>query len=146
MISPRYRVTLTSEERVRLTALTNTTNGQEYIETRPDIAAMRPKPRDGSGWTNPRVVEAVGVSKYTVEALKRRFVEKGPDSARRRKQRQTSLQALNLRRCILCATACAGLFTSTGESYALDDPASCGIGSEAEHRGQRFALDDAGAI
>lgn len=88
MAAPRYRVTLTAEERKELTALTRAaakTTGKRFLYARAlllcDLGA------DGPGWSVGRVSEALGVSARTLERLKQRFVEQGLEAALERKQR-----------------------------------------------------------
>ena len=76
-MAPRYRVTLTPQERQELQALTRTgkTSGKRFLYAR--ALLLCDKGPDGSGWTVARTAEAMGVTARTVEHLKRRFVEEG---------------------------------------------------------------------
>ncbi len=89
MAVPRYRVTLTPEERKQLAALTRAatkTTGKRFLYARAlllcDCGA------DGPGWSVARVSEALGVSARTLERLKQRFVEQGLEAALERKPRE----------------------------------------------------------
>ena len=87
-MAPRYRVTLTAEERAELKALTRAatkTTGKRFLYARALLLCDRGS--DGPGWTVARVAEALGVSTRTVERLKRRFVEQGLEFALERKRR-----------------------------------------------------------
>ena len=87
-MAPRYRVTLTVEERAELKALTRAatkTTGKRFLYARALLLCDRGS--DGPGWTVARVAEALGVSIRTVERLKRRFVEQGLEFALERKRR-----------------------------------------------------------
>ncbi len=87
-MAPRYRVTLTVEERAELKALTRAatkTTGKRFLYARALLLCDRGS--EGSGWTVARVAEALGVSVRTVERLKRRFVEQGLEFALERKRR-----------------------------------------------------------
>ena len=88
MAVPRYRVTLTAEERKELTALTRAaskTTGKRFLYARALLLCDRGP--DGPGWSVARVSEALGVSARTLERLKQRFVEQGLEAALERKQR-----------------------------------------------------------
>ena len=87
-MAPRYRVTLTLEERSELNALTRAatkTTGKRFLYARALLLCDRGP--EGSGWTVARVAEALGVSARTIEHLKRRFVEQGLEFALERKRR-----------------------------------------------------------
>ncbi len=89
MAVPRYRVTLTSEERKQLAALTRAatkTTGKRFLYARALVLCDRGV--DGPGWPVARVSEALGVSARTLERLKRRFVEQGLEAALKRKPRE----------------------------------------------------------
>ena len=87
-MAPRYRVTLTPQERQELQALTRTgkTSGKRFLYAR--ALLLCDKGPDGPGWTVARTAEAMGVTARTVEHLKRRFVEEGLKAALQRKRRQ----------------------------------------------------------
>ena len=87
-MAPRYRVTLTVEERAELKALTRAatkTTGKRFLYARALLLCDRGP--EGPGWTVARVAEALGVSARTIEHLKRRFVEQGLEFAMERKRR-----------------------------------------------------------
>ena len=87
-MAPRYRVTLTEEERAELKALTRAatkTTGKRFLFARALLLCDR-RP-EGPGWTVARVAEALGVSVRTIERVKRRFVEQGLEAALERKRR-----------------------------------------------------------
>ena len=87
-MAPRYRVTLTVEERSELKALTRAatkTTGKRFLYARALLLCDRGP--EGPGWTVARVAEALGVSARTIEHLKRRFVEQGLEFALERKRR-----------------------------------------------------------
>ena len=86
-MAPRYRVTLTVEERSELKALTRAatkTTGKRFLYARALLLCDRGP--EGPG-TVARVAEALGVSARTIEHLKRRFVEQGLEFALERKRR-----------------------------------------------------------
>ena len=88
-MAPRYRITLTKEERQMLTALTRSskTNAPRFIHAR---ALLLCDAGDHAGtlpWKVADVGTALGISVRTVEHLKERFVEDGIEPALGRKPR-----------------------------------------------------------
>ena len=85
-MKPRYRVTLTVQERQELEALTKTakTNAKRFLYARAlllcDAGPQRP------AWTVADTAEAMGVTPRTIEHLKKRFVEEGLAAALERRQ------------------------------------------------------------
>jgi hypothetical protein len=89
-MKPRYRVTLTVEEREELEALTKTakTNAQQFLYARALLlCATGPQ---GPGWSVADTSAAMGVTSRTIEHLKKRFVEKGLSAALERRQPEKS--------------------------------------------------------
>ncbi len=84
-MKPRYRVTLTAEEREDLDALTKTakTNAKRFLYARA-LLLCDAGPR-GPAWTVADTAEAMGVTPRTVEHLKKRFVEEGLGAALQRR-------------------------------------------------------------
>jgi transposase len=84
-MSPRYRVTLSSEERNELEALTR----REKIAARVFIHARALLLCDaglgGPAWQVSDTATALGVSNRTIEHIKQRFVEDGLEAALERK-------------------------------------------------------------
>jgi transposase len=86
-MTPRYKVTLTKEERDRLEALTRNgkTAAPKFIHAR--ALLLCDAGAHGNPWKVADVAEALGVSARTIEHLKERFVEEGIDAALERKPR-----------------------------------------------------------
>ena len=87
-MSPRYRVTLSEQERKDLEDLTKRgkTHARRFIHAR---ALLLSDAGDfGSPWSVADTAEALGVSCRTIEHLKKRFVEEGLGAALERKQRE----------------------------------------------------------
>jgi hypothetical protein len=83
---PRYRVTLTPEERSELEAVTRSgkTRAKRFLYARALLLCdIGP---EGPGWTVADTAEALGVVPRTIEHLKKRFVEEGLEAALTRKQ------------------------------------------------------------
>jgi transposase len=84
-MAPRYKVTLTEEERRRLETLTHggKTAASKFIHAR--ALLLCDASEHGSPWKVAEAAEALGVSTRTIEHLKARFVEEGIEAALERK-------------------------------------------------------------
>lgn len=84
-MAPRYRVTLTDDERSELETLTR----QEKVAARKFIHArvllLCDAGPHGSAWKVADVANALGVTSRSIEHIKQRFVEEGLESALERK-------------------------------------------------------------
>jgi transposase len=87
-MSPRYRVTLTEQERKELEALTRCgkTRAKKFIHAR--ALLLCDAGAQGPGWTVADTAAALGVTSRTIEHLKKRFVEEGFEAALQRKPRE----------------------------------------------------------
>ena len=87
---PRYRVTLTEEERHDLEALTRrcNTSAPKFIHAR--ALLLCDAGPHGTPWKVGAVAEALGVTPRTIEHLKERFVEEGISAALERRPRPGS--------------------------------------------------------
>jgi transposase len=87
-MSPRYRVTLTEQERKELEALTKrgVTHARRVLHAR--ALLLSDASVDGPSWSVSDTSEALGVSERTIEHLKKRFVEEGLEAALERKKRE----------------------------------------------------------
>jgi len=87
-MSPRYRVTLSTEERKELEALTKKgkTGTKKFINAR--ALLLCDAGPAGPAWPVAKVAEALGVTSRTIEHLKKRLVEEGLEAALVRKQRE----------------------------------------------------------
>ncbi len=85
-MKPRYRVTLTVQERQELDTLTKTakTNVKRFLYAR--ALLLCDAGPQGSAWTVADTAEAMGVTPRTIEHLKKRFVEEGLAAALERRQ------------------------------------------------------------
>ena len=84
-MKPRYRVTLTEQERQELEALkTGRTSAKQFLYAR--ALLLCDAGPQGPAWTLADVAEALGVTSRTIEHLKKRFVEEGLAAALQRKQ------------------------------------------------------------
>jgi len=87
-MSPRYRVTLTEQERSELEALTRRgkTHARRFVHAR--ALLLCDAGPHGPAWAVADVAEALGVTSRTIEHLKKRFVEDGIEAALERKPRE----------------------------------------------------------
>lgn len=87
-MKPRYRITLTKEERNDLEELTRSgkTGAKKFIHAR--ALLLCDAGPEGPGWTVANTAEALGVTSRTIEHLKKRFVEEGLEAALERKPRE----------------------------------------------------------
>jgi len=87
-MSPRYRVTLTQEERKELEKLTRRgkTHARRFTHAR--ALLLCDAGDNGPAWKVEDVAEALGITSRTIEKLKKRFVDDGLESALERKQRE----------------------------------------------------------
>jgi len=85
-MKPRYRVTLTEQERQELVALTKTakTNAKRFLYAR--ALLLCDEGQQGPAWTVLDTAEAMGVTPRTIEHLKKRFVEEGLAAALERRK------------------------------------------------------------
>lgn len=85
-MKPRYRVTLSAEEREELESLSRTgkTNAKRFLYAR--ALLLCDAGPGGPAWTVADTAEAMGVTSRTIEHLKKRFVEEGLVAALERKQ------------------------------------------------------------
>lgn len=85
---PRYRITLSKQERKELETLTRNgkTGAKKFIHAR--ALLLCDAGPDGPAWTVAVAAEALGVTSRTIEHLKKRFVEDGLEAALVRKIRE----------------------------------------------------------
>jgi transposase len=88
-MKPRYKVTLTVQEREGLEALTKKakTNARQFLYAR--ALLLCDAGPQGTGWNVEKASEAMGVTPRTIEHLKKRFVEEGLVAALERKPRES---------------------------------------------------------
>lgn len=87
-MSPRYRVTLTEQERNELETLTRRgkTHARKVIHAR--ALLLCDAGSHGPAWSVADVAAALGITSRTIEHLKKRFVEDGLKGALKRKPRE----------------------------------------------------------
>ena len=90
-MAPRYRITLTEQERELLEASTRSgkTNAPKFIHARALLLCDTGPDGSGQAWKVADVAAALGVTARTLEHLKERFVEEGLEAALERKPRST---------------------------------------------------------
>jgi hypothetical protein len=84
-MAPRYKITLTQEERLQLEALTRNgkTAASKFIHAR--ALLLCDAGEHGDPWKVADAAQALGISTRTIEHLKERFVEEGIQAALERK-------------------------------------------------------------
>jgi len=84
-MAPRYRVTLTNEERQELESIARPgkTESRKFIHAR--ALLLCDAGEIGPAWNVADVAEALGITSRTIEQLKKRFVEDGIKAAIERK-------------------------------------------------------------
>ena len=87
-MSPRYKVTLSEQERKELEVLTRKgkTQARKFILSR--ALLLCDAGAGGPAWNIADVAAALGVTSRTIEHLKKRFVEDGLEAALERKARE----------------------------------------------------------
>jgi len=87
-MKPRYRVTLTAQERQELEALTKTnkTNARQFLYAR--TLLLCDAGPEGPAWKVEVISAAMGVTSRMIEHLKKRFVEEGLSRSLQRKERE----------------------------------------------------------
>jgi transposase len=93
-MSPRYRVTLTADERNELGALTRREKipARKFIHAR--VLLLCDVGPDGPAWKVSDIAAALGVASRTIEHLKQRFVEDGLEAALERKPTEKPPRAI----------------------------------------------------
>lgn len=81
MPAKRYRVTLTEEERAKLSAIVKKGKGNARRMTRSRILLLADEQRSDGGWKDADIVQALGVSQRTVERTREKCVELGVEAA-----------------------------------------------------------------
>jgi DNA-binding MarR family transcriptional regulator len=84
-MTPRYRVTLSEDERSRLEELTRCGKTAAHTFTHARTLLLCDAGPHGSPWKVADVAEALGVTPRTIEHLKERFVKEGFEAALQRK-------------------------------------------------------------
>jgi transposase len=83
----RYVVRLERSERERLQRLVSVGKGAARKLTHARVLLQADQSTEGPGWTDERIAEGLGVTIRTIEQIRQRFVEEGPESALERKKR-----------------------------------------------------------
>lgn len=84
-MSPRYRVTLTEQERNELDALTKQgkINARKFVHA--GVLLLCDAGVSGPAWKVADTAEALGISSRTIEHIKKQFIEEGLEAALDRK-------------------------------------------------------------
>lgn len=87
-MSPRYRITLSKQEREYLEEITKKSKTQARKFIRARALMLCDAGPDGPAWKVSDVAQALGVTSRTIEHLKKGFVEEGLESALEYKSRE----------------------------------------------------------
>ena len=88
-MAPRYRITLTKEERTELETISTTGKRAARTVLYARALLLLDVGDYGSQWVVVKVSEALGMTSRSLESLKKRFVEEGFTAAIERKKRVT---------------------------------------------------------
>jgi transposase len=92
----RYRVTLDAQERQGLSDLIAAGRAAARELTHARILLKADAAEGGPAWPDGRIAEALEVSSATVERVRQRFVEQGPEAALDRKPRERPAREIKL--------------------------------------------------
>ena len=81
----KYRVTLTQDERAAMEQLLRRGKGAARTLTHARILLKADAAEGGPAWTDTAIIEALDVSRSTVERVRQRFVEEGLEAALHRR-------------------------------------------------------------
>ena len=81
MPAKKYKVTLTDDERENLTRLVSKGKAAARKITRARILLLADDSQAGASWSDERIVEALGISRRTVERTREKCVESGLEGA-----------------------------------------------------------------
>lgn len=81
MPAKKYKVTLPDDERQDLTTLVSKGKAAARKITRARILLLADESEAGSAWSDDRIVEALGISRRTVERTREKWVESGLEAA-----------------------------------------------------------------
>jgi transposase len=82
----RYVIRLSEVERNRLTAVVSKGKAAASKRLHAQVLLKADVSAAGPGWTDRRIIEALGVGERTVQAIRQRCVEEGLDAALERKK------------------------------------------------------------
>jgi hypothetical protein len=85
MPAKRYIIALSAEEREALASFARAGKRSARALTRARILLLADQADGGPAWDDARIAEALGCGRRTVERVRQRFVERGPDDALGRK-------------------------------------------------------------
>ena len=88
MPAKKYKVTLTDDERQELTTLVSKGKAAARKITRARILLLADESEAGASWSDDRIVEALGISRRTVERTREQCVESGLEVALNHKRTQ----------------------------------------------------------
>lgn len=87
-MNKKYIVKLTIEERKRLEKLIDTGKAAKHKIRYAEMLLLADEGEDGPGWADEQIAKAFRSHRTTVEHLRKRLVEQGPEAALQRRKRQ----------------------------------------------------------
>lgn len=81
MPAKRYKVTLSAEERAELTQLVNKGKAAARKLAHARIVLLADEGETGPGWKDDQIVDALSISRSTVERVRQAWVMEGPEAA-----------------------------------------------------------------
>jgi len=94
-MAPRYRVTLTTEERIELENISTKEKRAAQTVLYARALLLLDAGEHSSPWMVAKVAEAIGKTPRSLEKMKKRFVEEGLGAAIERKKRETPPREIN---------------------------------------------------
>lgn len=94
MPAKRYKVTLSAEERAKLTQLVNKGKAAARKLAHARILLLADEGDSGPGWKDDQIVEALSISRSTVERVRQAWVMEGPEAALNHKRPYTTRQRI----------------------------------------------------
>lgn len=94
MPAKRYKVTLSAEERAKLTQLVNKGKAAARKLAHARILLLADEGDSGPGWKDDQIVAALSISRSTVERVRQAWVMEGPEAALNHKRPYTTRQRI----------------------------------------------------
>ncbi len=94
MPAKRYKVTLSAEERAKLTQLVNKGKAAARKLAHARILLLADEGDWGPGWKDDQIVAALSISRSTVERVRQAWVMEGPEAALNHKRPYTTRQRI----------------------------------------------------
>ena len=108
-MNKKYMVELTIEERKRLEKLIDSGKAAKHKIRYAEMLLLADQGEHGAGWADEQIAKALRSHRTTIEHLRKRFVDQGPEAALERRKRQNYVRKLDGGgEARLIALACSG--------------------------------------